>query len=181
MCGTAQSKFKSASAGIVAAADCSSVSVGLDSGHYEGPLRMRLPVRLSPGASAEGAWSFEIPLPDPSSQKLLSRSQSFLMYCLSIVLSKAALPVWLCQRAHLQRQFIGFDKTCMSFTCRLIGGLKAALNSPPALVRSPTTVPHPHQRHKPSEAEVSIAPRCQVISCCSILCSCRSHTVQYIS
>lgn len=63
--------------GIVAAADCNSVSVGMDSGHYEGPLRLRLPVTLSPGASAEGAWSFEIPLPDPASQKLLGRLHSF--------------------------------------------------------------------------------------------------------
>ena len=70
----AQSKFKKASAGVVAAADCSSVSVGVDSGHYEGPLRVRLPVKLSPASSAEGAWSFVVPLPDPASQKLLSRS-----------------------------------------------------------------------------------------------------------
>ena len=62
--------------GIVAALDCNSISVGMDSGHYEGPLRIRLPVTLSPGASAEGAWSFEIPLPDPASQKLLSRLRS---------------------------------------------------------------------------------------------------------
>ena len=64
--------------GIVAAADCSSISVGMDSGHYEGPLRIRLPVQLTPGASEEGAWSFEIPLPDPASQKLLSRLRSLL-------------------------------------------------------------------------------------------------------
>ena len=72
----AQSKFRKASAGVVAAADCNSVSVGVDSGHYEGPLRVRLPVKLSPASSAEGAWSFVVPLPDPASQKLLSRSVS---------------------------------------------------------------------------------------------------------
>lgn len=70
----AQSKFRKASAGVVAAVDCNSVSVGVDSGHYEGPLRVRLPVKLSPASSAEGAWSFVVPLPDPASQKLLSRS-----------------------------------------------------------------------------------------------------------
>ena len=70
----AQGKFRNASAGVVAAADCNSVSVGMDSGHYEGPLRVRLPVKLSPSSSAEGAWSFVVPLPDPASQKLLSRS-----------------------------------------------------------------------------------------------------------
>ena len=69
-----QSKFRKASAGVVAAADCNSVSAGVDSGHYEGPLRVRLPVKLSPASSAEGAWSFVVPLPDPASQKLLSRS-----------------------------------------------------------------------------------------------------------
>lgn len=67
--------------GIVAAADCNSISVGMDSGHYEGPLRIRLPVKLSPGASAEGAWSFEIPLPDPTSQKLLSRFVHLAFLC----------------------------------------------------------------------------------------------------
>lgn len=72
-CGAVQSKFRAASVALVAAADCNSVSVGLDAGHYEGPLRIRLPVKLSPGASAEGAWSFEVPLPNPASQKLLSR------------------------------------------------------------------------------------------------------------
>jgi hypothetical protein len=71
--GAVQSKFRAASVAVVAAADCNSVSVGLDAGHYEGPLRIRLPVKLSPGASAEGAWSFEVPLPNPASQKLLSR------------------------------------------------------------------------------------------------------------
>ena len=64
-CGAVQSKFRAASVALVAAADCNSVSVGLDAGHYEGPLRIRLPVKLSPGASAEGAWSFEVPLPRP--------------------------------------------------------------------------------------------------------------------
>ena len=73
---SAQSKFRKASAGVVAAADCNSVSVGMDSGQYEGPLRVRLPVQLSPKSSAEGAWSFVVPLPDPASQKLLSRSVS---------------------------------------------------------------------------------------------------------
>ncbi len=70
--------------GIVAAADCNSISVGMDSGHYEGPLRIRLPVKLSPGASAEGAWSFEIPLPDPASQKLLSRFAPLASFAVSL-------------------------------------------------------------------------------------------------
>jgi hypothetical protein len=58
---------------LVAAADCTSVSLGVEAAHYEGPLRIRIPVRLSPAATADGSWSFEVPLPDPSSQKLLSR------------------------------------------------------------------------------------------------------------
>ena len=58
---------------VVAAADRGSLSLGLEQGLYEGPLRMRIPVRLSCDAAADGAWSFEVPLPDPASQKLLSR------------------------------------------------------------------------------------------------------------
>ena len=75
--------------GIVAAADCNSFSVGMDSGHYEGPLRMRLPVKLSPGVSAEGAWSFEIPLPDPASQKLLSRCALLAGFSLAVSVTAA--------------------------------------------------------------------------------------------
>lgn len=67
-----QSKFRGASAVLVAAADCAGLTLGVESGQYEGPLRVRIPVRLS-SAAGDGGWSFEIPLPDPASQKLLSR------------------------------------------------------------------------------------------------------------
>ncbi len=69
----AQAKFRGAAVMLMAAADCGSLSLGVEQGHYEGPLRVRIPVRLSRAAAAEGAWSFEVPLPDPTSQKLLSR------------------------------------------------------------------------------------------------------------
>ena len=68
-----QAKFQGAAVTLVAAADCGSLSLGVEQGHYEGPLRVRIPVRLSRAVAAEGAWSFEVPLPDPTSQKLLSR------------------------------------------------------------------------------------------------------------
>lgn len=58
---------------MIAAADSSSLSLGVEGGHYEGPLRLRIPVRLSPAAAGDGGWSFELPLPDPASQKLLGR------------------------------------------------------------------------------------------------------------
>ena len=78
---------------LVAAADCNSVSVGLDAGHYEGPLRIRLPVKLSPSASAEGAWSFEVPLPTPASQKLLSRCACLTHFPCMLQLCRWSIPL----------------------------------------------------------------------------------------
>ncbi len=57
----------------MAAADCNGLTLGVESAQYEGPLRVRVPVRLASSAAGDGGWSFEIPLPDPASQKLLSR------------------------------------------------------------------------------------------------------------
>lgn len=85
-----------ASAAVVAAADCNGLTLGLEAGAYEGPLRVRIPVRLNTGVeaapgSADGGWSFELPLPDPTSQKLLGR---------------CTLP------AATLRQFDGLGKAC---------------------------------------------------------------------
>ncbi|CAL8467730.1 g7268 [Coccomyxa elongata] len=113
-----KAKFRGAAVMLMAAADCGSLSLGVEQGHYEGPLRVRIPVRLSRAAAAEGVWSFEVPLPDPTSQKLLSR---------------------------------------------FIGGLKAALTTPPSMLRSPKKpVPIKQQIRGPSEIEgrrVSLAIR----------------------
>lgn len=77
-CMALQSKFRGASTVLVAAADCNGLTAGIESAAYEGPLRVRIPVRLSPAAASDGGWSFEVPLPDPASQKLLGRWGAYL-------------------------------------------------------------------------------------------------------
>lgn len=59
-----KSKFKSAGGTVLLAADKGGVSIGIENSHYEGPLRLRLPVALPP--DHDGAVSFDLPLPSPS-------------------------------------------------------------------------------------------------------------------
>jgi hypothetical protein len=59
-----KSKFRGAGATVLAAADRGGFSAGLENAHYEGPLRLRLPVALA--LDADGACSFELPLPGPA-------------------------------------------------------------------------------------------------------------------
>ena len=68
---------------------------GTEDVQYEGPLCVRLPI-LTKTIDPEGTFSFEIPLPDPSSQVLYAGS----------VAAHAALPASrpsLCSRAGSQR------------------------------------------------------------------------------
>lgn len=62
-----QNKFQSASGKLVGGADKSSFAMGLEGVKYEGPLKLRIPVRTSV-VESDGAFSFEIPLPDPDKQ-----------------------------------------------------------------------------------------------------------------
>eukprot|EP00889_Picochlorum_renovo_P004243 jgi/Picre1/31273/NNA_006627.t1 len=59
-----KSKFKTAGGTVLLAADRNGVVAGIENSHYEGPLRLRLPVSLKP--DQDGAISFDLPLPSPS-------------------------------------------------------------------------------------------------------------------
>lgn len=58
-----KSKFRGAAGTLLAAADINGFSAGVENCHYEGPLRVRIPisVRVDP----DGAVSFDLPLPTP--------------------------------------------------------------------------------------------------------------------
>ena len=59
-----KSKFKTAGGTVLLAADKSGLVAGIENSHYEGPLRLRLPVSVP--LDQDGAISFEIPLPSPA-------------------------------------------------------------------------------------------------------------------
>lgn len=59
-----KSKFKTAGGTVLLAADRNGVVAGIENSHYEGPLRLRLPVSLKP--DQDGAINFDLPLPSPS-------------------------------------------------------------------------------------------------------------------
>jgi len=59
-----KSKFKTAGGTVLLAADKNGVVAGVENSHYEGPLRLRLPVSMP--LDQDGAISFEIPLPSPA-------------------------------------------------------------------------------------------------------------------
>ena len=66
-----QSKFKHATCSVVGQADARSFAVGAERVSYEGPLRVRLPVKKK--LDPNGDFSFEIPLPNPDRQVLVKR------------------------------------------------------------------------------------------------------------
>lgn len=55
----------------MAQANARNYAVGVEGVSYEGPLRVRLPVKKR--LDADGSFSFEIPLPNPDRQVLLKR------------------------------------------------------------------------------------------------------------
>ena len=59
-----KSKFRSAGGTVLLAADKGGIALGIEHSHYEGPLRLRLPV--SSTIDHDGAVSFDLPLPSPS-------------------------------------------------------------------------------------------------------------------
>jgi len=59
-----KSKFKTAGGTVLLAADKNGVVAGIENSHYEGPLRLRMPMSLP--TDQDGAISFEIPLPSPA-------------------------------------------------------------------------------------------------------------------
>lgn len=58
-----KSKFRGAGGTVLAAADAHGFSAGIEHCHYEGPLKIRLPVAMQ--VDADGAFSFILPLPNP--------------------------------------------------------------------------------------------------------------------
>lgn len=70
-CNVVQSKFKHATCSVVGQADARSFAVGAERVSYEGPLRVRLPVKKK--LDPNGDFSFEIPLPNPDRQVLVKR------------------------------------------------------------------------------------------------------------
>ena len=64
-----QGKFKQAACSVMAQANARNYALGLEGVSYEGPLRIRLPVKKR--LDDEGSFSFEIPLPNPDRQVLL--------------------------------------------------------------------------------------------------------------
>jgi hypothetical protein len=58
-----KSKFRGAGGTVLAAADAHGFSAGMEHCHYEGPLKIRLPVSMQ--VDADGAFSFILPLPSP--------------------------------------------------------------------------------------------------------------------
>lgn len=59
-----KSKFKTAGGTVLLAADKNGLVAGIENSHYEGPLRLRMPVSVP--LDQDGAFSFEIPLPSAS-------------------------------------------------------------------------------------------------------------------
>jgi len=59
-----KSKFRSAGGTVLLAADKGGIALGIEHSHYEGPLRLRLPVAST--IDHDGAVSFDLPLPSPS-------------------------------------------------------------------------------------------------------------------
>lgn len=71
LCIMMQSKFKHAACSVVGQADARSFAVGAERVSYEGPLRVRLPVKKK--LDPNGDFSFEVPLPNPDRQVLVKR------------------------------------------------------------------------------------------------------------
>ncbi|KAK9816598.1 hypothetical protein WJX72_002556 [[Myrmecia] bisecta] len=67
-----KNKFRGAAGTLVAGADARNFSVGLEGARYEGPLRLHLPIPMR-AMESDGAFSFEIPLPNPERQVVLRR------------------------------------------------------------------------------------------------------------
>lgn len=80
-----QGKFKHATGSIVAQANARNYALGVEGVSYEGPLRVRLPVKKK--LDADGSFSFEIPLPNPDRQVLLKRFAGGFKQALSSPLS----------------------------------------------------------------------------------------------
>ncbi|GAB4822561.1 hypothetical protein N2152v2_009607 [Parachlorella kessleri] len=58
-----KSKFQGAGGTLLGAASSRGFSGGVENAFYEGPLRLRMPVNMQ--LDADGAFSFEVPLPSP--------------------------------------------------------------------------------------------------------------------
>jgi len=94
-----KASFRGASARVVAQADARGLSLGAEGARYVGPLRIRLPVKLKSNkknskeknsgdsGGEAGGWSFEIPLPDPSSYAV----KRFVDACRSAMASSSSL------------------------------------------------------------------------------------------
>ena len=65
-----KASFRGASARVVAGVDARGARVGAEAARYVGPMKLRLPVTLRPGSTPDDGWSFDIPLPDPTSYAL---------------------------------------------------------------------------------------------------------------
>ncbi|KAK9802713.1 hypothetical protein WJX73_010173 [Symbiochloris irregularis] len=66
-------KFRGSSATLIAAADCRGFATGIENCRFEGPVRLSLPVPPSLGAvDADGGFSFQLPLPNPQRQAVMS-------------------------------------------------------------------------------------------------------------
>ena len=70
-----KSKFKTAGGTVLLAADKNGLVAGIENSHYEGPLRLRLPVSVP--LDQDGAISFEIPLPSPAGSLGVVRTDKF--------------------------------------------------------------------------------------------------------
>ena len=66
-----QGKFKHATGSVMAQANARNYALGVEGLSYEGPLRVRLPVKKK--LDPDGSFSFEIPLPNPDRQVILKR------------------------------------------------------------------------------------------------------------
>ncbi|DBA94847.1 hypothetical protein WJX77_009545 [Trebouxia sp. C0004] len=68
---TFKGKFKHATGSVMAQANARNYALGVEGLSYEGPLRVRLPVKKK--LDPDGSFSFEIPLPNPDRQVILKR------------------------------------------------------------------------------------------------------------
>ena len=80
-----QGKFKHATGSVMAQANARNYALGVEGVSYEGPLRVRLPVKKK--LDADGSFSFEVPLPNPDRQVLLKRFAGGFKQALSSPLS----------------------------------------------------------------------------------------------
>ena len=80
-----QGKFKHATGSVMAQGNARNYALGVEGVSYEGPLRVRLPVKKE--LDADGSFSFEIPLPNPDRQVLLKRFAGGFKQALSSPLS----------------------------------------------------------------------------------------------